>query len=110
METILLVVHLLIALALVATVLLQRSEGGALGMGGGGGGSGGSGLFSARGTANALTRMTAILAAGFMATSLTLAILASDKGDGESFFDRTETEVQEEAPAEPEGPVVPTTE
>ncbi|MCG8543429.1 MAG: preprotein translocase subunit SecG, partial [Alphaproteobacteria bacterium] len=71
METILLVIHLILALALVGAVLLQRSEGGALGIGGGSGG-----LMSVRGTANLLTRVTAVLAACFMATSLTLAIMA----------------------------------
>jgi preprotein translocase subunit SecG len=69
---IVLVIHLLIAVALVAVVLIQRSEGGGLGIGGGGGG----GVMSVRGTANLLTRITAVLAACFMATSLTLAILA----------------------------------
>ena len=74
MEQIVLVIHLLVAVALVAVVLLQRSEGGGLGIGGGGGGMGA--LMSVRGTANLLTRITAILAACFMATSLTLAILS----------------------------------
>ena len=68
------VVHLLVALALVAVVLIQRSEGGGLGIGGGGAGMGA--FMSVRGTANLLTRITAILAACFMATSLTLAILS----------------------------------
>ena len=73
MEQVVLIVHLLVALALVAVVLIQRSEGGGLGIGGGGG----MGAFmSVRGTANLLTRITAILAACFMATSLTLAILS----------------------------------
>lgn len=71
METILIVVHLMIVVALVVVVLLQRSEGGALGIGGGGGG-----MMSARGAANALTKTTGILAAGFFITSLTLGILA----------------------------------
>ncbi|MBN9497620.1 MAG: preprotein translocase subunit SecG [Alphaproteobacteria bacterium] len=75
MELVLTVVHLLIALALVGVVLVQRSEGGGLGLGGGGSGGMG-GFMTARGTANLLTRTTAILAAAFMVTSLTLAILA----------------------------------
>lgn len=70
MVTVLIVIHLMIVVALVAVVLLQRSEGGALGIGGGGG------FFTGRGAANALTRATAILAAGFFATSLVLAVLA----------------------------------
>jgi preprotein translocase subunit SecG len=81
MTTVLLVIHLLIALSLVGVVLLQRSEGGGLGIGGGGGGGGGmSGFMTGRGTANLLTRTTAILAASFMASSLLLTILA---GGGE---------------------------
>src|SRR6202521_1067387 len=70
MQTVIIVVHLLIVLALIGVVLLQKSEGGALGMGGGGG------FMSSRGTANVLTRATAILALIFFATSLVLSILA----------------------------------
>ncbi|RJT36181.1 preprotein translocase subunit SecG [Mesorhizobium waimense] len=70
METVLIVIHLMVVLALVGVVLLQRSEGGGLGIGGG------SGFMTARGAANALTRATAILAAAFFVTSLTLSILA----------------------------------
>ncbi len=70
MQTVLIVIHLLIVLALVAVVLLQRSEGGGLGVGGG------SGFMTARGAANALTRTTAILATGFFITSLALSIFA----------------------------------
>ena len=70
METVLIVVHLMVVLALVGVVLLQRSEGGGLGIGGG------SGFMTARGAANALTRATAILATIFFATSLILSIVA----------------------------------
>lgn len=70
METVIIAVHLMIVLALVGVVLLQRSEGGGLGIGGG------SGFMTARGAANALTRTTAILAAAFFATSLLLSIMA----------------------------------
>jgi preprotein translocase subunit SecG len=70
MITVLLVIHLLIAAALVGVVLLQRSEGGALGIGGGGG------FMTGRGTANLLTRVTASLAAAFFVTSLLLTLLA----------------------------------
>lgn len=69
---VLLVIHLMIALALVGVILLQRSEGGALGIGGGGGG----GFMTGRGTANALTRLTAMLALGFFITSILLTVLA----------------------------------
>jgi len=75
MESVVLVIHLIFALAIIGLVLLQRSEGGGLGIGGGGGGLGG--FASAKGTANALTKMTAICAAGFFVTSLTLGVLAS---------------------------------
>jgi preprotein translocase subunit SecG len=70
METVIVVVHLMVVLALVGVVLLQRSEGGGLGIGGG------SGFMTARGAANALTRATAILAAAFFITSLGLSLLA----------------------------------
>lgn len=69
MQTVIIVIHLMIVLAMVGLVLLQRSEGGGLGMGGGG-------FMSSRGTANVLTRATAILAGLFFATSLVLSILA----------------------------------
>jgi len=70
MQTVVIVIHLLIVLALVGVVLMQRSEGGGLGIGGG------SGFMTARGAANALTRATAILAAGFFITSLALGIMS----------------------------------
>ena len=72
MTTILLIIHLVVTLALIGVVLIQRSEGGGLGVGT----TQGMGSFmSGRGTANLLTRTTAILAAAFMALSLTLALL-----------------------------------
>lgn len=71
METVLIVIHLMVVLALVGVVLLQRSEGGGLGIGGG------SGFMTARGAANALTRSTAFLGAAFFATSLLLSVLAT---------------------------------
>ena len=71
MQTVLIVIHLMIVTALVVVVLLQRSEGGALGMGGG------SGFMTGRGQANVLTRATAILATLFFLTSLGLTILAN---------------------------------
>ena len=87
MVTIILVIHIMLAVALVATVLLQRSEGGGLGIGGGGGGGMG-GMMSVRGTANLLTRATAILAAGFMMTSIALAVIANQTRAPESILDR----------------------
>src|SRR5476651_2830980 len=74
MQHVIIVIHLMLVLALIGVVLLQRSEGGGLGIGGGGGGGGG--FMSSRGTANVLTRATAILAGLFFVTSLVLSILA----------------------------------
>jgi preprotein translocase subunit SecG len=71
MLIVLFVVHVLVALALIGVVMLQKSEGGALGMGGGGM----SGFMTGRSTANLLTRTTAILAAVFFATSVLLVML-----------------------------------
>jgi preprotein translocase subunit SecG len=103
MTTILLVIHLLIALALVGTVLLQRSEGGALGIGGGGGGGGA--MFSSRGAANVLTRVTAGLAAAFFLTSIALTILARGDQAPRSVFEGMQTD-QQGTPPEP-GSVLP---
>jgi preprotein translocase subunit SecG len=80
-QALLVVAELLIAVALIIFILLQRSEGGALGMGGGGSGLGG--LFSPRGAADTLTRTTAILAALFFATCIGLNLL-SLKGRNET--------------------------
>ena len=104
MSTVLLVIHLLIAVALVVVVLLQKSEGGGLGIGGGGSGSG---LVSIRGTANLLTRATAILAACFILTSLTLAILASKSGEKSSILDTKPNLPKSEDPSIPSKPIVP---
>ncbi|QFT32037.1 preprotein translocase subunit SecG [Roseibium porphyridii] len=84
METVVIVIHLMVVLALVLVVLLQRSEGGALGIGGGGGGGG---LMSSRGTANILTRATAILAVAFFATSLALSLIAKNEDSPASILD-----------------------
>jgi len=85
MITVILVIHLLIAISMVALILLQRSEGGALGIGGGGGGAGG--LMTGRAAGNLLTRGTGILAAAFMVTSMTLAILANGGAEPGSVLD-----------------------
>lgn len=102
MELFLLVAHILIVLALIGVILLQKSEGGALGIGGGGGG-----LVSNRSAANLLTRTTAILAALFILTSVSLALLANaNRGDtGGSLLDAPAAAPVETAPA---APVVPT--
>lgn len=86
MQTILIIVHLLIVLALIGVVLLQRSEGGGMGLGGGGGG-GVSGFMTGRGQANVLTRATAILAALFFVTSLGLTIMSGSNQAPRSILD-----------------------
>ncbi len=102
MSTIVLVIHLLLAVSLVSVVLLQRSEGGALGIGGGGGGGG---MMSSRGAGNLLTRATAVLAAAFMMTSMGLSMLASNNAVPRSILETTPAASQE--PAEPASPSVP---
>ena len=105
MIQIVLTVHLMIALAMIIVILIQRSEGGGLGIGGGAGGGGGMGSFmSARGTANLLTRTTAILAACFMGTSILLAIL-SGSGGSSSIVDRVPAQEQPAQPTVPAAPV-----
>ena len=101
METLILTIHILIAVALVAVILLQRSEGGGLGIGGS---SSGGGFMTARGTANLMTRATTFLAIGFFATTVVLAILAGYRNEPASIVD----EVLQQAPAQPSGPSVPT--
>ena len=105
MTTVLLIVHLMIAAALVGVVLLQRSEGGALGIGGGGG------FMTGRGAANFLTRVTAGLAAAFFATSMLLTLLASRTERPRSLFDTpaatapaTQQPSDKSAPAAPAEP------
>lgn len=83
MQNILLALHSLIALGLVGVVLMQRSEGGGLGIGGSSGG----GFMSARGKANFLTRLTSWLAAAFMVSSLVLGIIAGQTKSNTSIFD-----------------------
>ena len=99
MESVLLVIHLFLALAIIGLVLLQRSEGGGLGIGGGSGGGLG-GLTTAEGAANLLTRATAICAAAFFCTSLILGVLAGRNSTSTSLIDALE-----EAPASIEIPV-----
>jgi preprotein translocase subunit SecG len=104
METVILVIHLVVALALIGVVMLQRSEGGALGIGGGGGSAGN--LFTARGVGNALTRTTAWLAVAFFCTSIALTIIATHRGSGsviDSVTPPATTGTQPAAPAEGSG-------
>jgi preprotein translocase subunit SecG len=94
MANVLIVVYLLIVLALIGVILIQRSEGGALGIGGGSGG----GLMTARGSANLLTRTTAILAVLFFATAIGLTVLSElDRGTS-SILDRATTTQDGTAP------------
>ncbi|HKA64405.1 MAG TPA: preprotein translocase subunit SecG [Methyloceanibacter sp.] len=88
MTTVLLVIHIMIAIALIAVVLLQRSEGGALGIGGGGG------FMTGRSAGNALTKTTAVLAAAFFATSLSLTLIARNTSAPTSIFNQAGTPVQ----------------
>ena len=97
MQTVVILIHLMIVLAMVGLVLIQKSEGGGLGMGGSGGG----GFMSNRGTANVLTRATGILAALFFATSLFLSILAGIDRKPRSVLDSGGS------PATPGAPAVP---
>jgi preprotein translocase subunit SecG len=101
MQAVLIAIQLMVSIALVIVVLLQRSEGGALGMGGGGAGLGG--LFSPRGAANTLTRTTAILAVLFFATSLALTILALHMRP-QSILDSQEAAPAQTLPAHPMAP------
>ena len=107
MQTIILVIHLMIAVALVGTVLLQKSEGGALGIGGGGGMSG---FMTGRSTANLLTRTTAILGGAFFATSIVLVILAAHRNEARSILEQTapaNTGPSAPAPTTPGSPGAP---
>jgi preprotein translocase subunit SecG len=94
MQTVAIVIHLMIVATLIATVLLQKSEGGGLGVGGG------AGFMSSRGTANLLTRTTAVLAVGFFLTSLFLSWYAG--------FDRKPSSIIETMPASQQGTSAPT--
>jgi preprotein translocase subunit SecG len=115
MHAVILVIHIILAISLIAVVLLQRSEGGALGIGGGGGMGG---FMTGRGAANLLTRTTAVLAACFMVTSLALAIIATRQSSlSHSILDQpassstpapgTAPTTPTQAPAQPAAPAAP---
>jgi len=117
MQTVLITFHLIVVVALVGVVLLQRSEGGALGIGGGG-------FMTGRGQANALTRATAILGTIFFITSLGLTVMAnmgrtpksifdgvappSQSAPGGSVLDQLK-QIEERQPQAPAAPAAPTT-
>lgn len=99
MQTVLIVIHLMVVIALVAVVLLQRSEGGALGIGGGGG------FMTGRGQANALTRATSILGTLFFITSISLTLLANWGRAPTSVLDRVAPPVSGPSAPAPGGSV-----
>ena len=126
MQTVVIVIHLMIVAIMIGAVLLQKSEGGGLGMGGG------AGFMSSRGTANLLSRTTAVLAAGFFLTSLFLSWYAGYNRAPSSIIQpasqtqpaggapiapptsggildtlKKADEQQQQAPAAPSGPQVP---
>ena len=100
MLTVLIVIHLMIVLAMIGTVLLQRSEGGGLGIGSTGG------FLTSRGTANVLTRTTAILAAAFFATSLMLSAIAGMDRKPKSILQNSSAPATQPAPGAP-APLAP---
>ncbi|MHC8493780.1 preprotein translocase subunit SecG [Thalassospira sp. SM2505] len=110
MQTVILVIHLLLALGLIAVILVQRSEGGGLGIGGNsGGGGGGFGVMSSRGAANLLTRTTAILAGAFMITSIILALQSNSHTRPASILEQAPASAPAVTePAEDTGPAAPT--
>ena len=97
MENIVLVIHLILAICLIGIVLLQRSEGGGLGMGGGGG------AMTGRQAANAMTKLTWVFAAAFLTTSVVLTVLAAQNSANSSVIDSLGVP----APATPELPAIP---
>jgi preprotein translocase subunit SecG len=102
MQTVIIVIHLMVVAAMVGVVLLQKSEGGGLGIGSTGG------FLSSRGTANVLTRTTAILAATFFATSLVLSILAGWDRKPHSIIQNTASPPQQTPAAQGGGGVLDT--
>jgi len=104
MAEVLIVVHLIIVVALTIVVLLQKSEGGGLGMGSSGGAGG---FMTARGTANVLTRTTAVLALAFFITSITLGVLATSNRTPRSILDQPRPGAVQQQPVVPGQPAVP---
>ncbi len=100
MENVVLTIHLILALLLIGVVLLQRSEGGGLGMGGGG-------AISARGAATALGKITWVLAGAFIVTSITLTIMAAGEGKTGSVADQIGIEAPKTKPADPASDLLP---
>lgn len=105
MQEIVLVVHLILTVSLVVMVLIQRTSGGALGIGGGQGG-----MMSGRSAATLLTRVTTYLAIGFFITSLGLAVIAKQQTEDSSVFDVQEKVIEQTEPEQKSEPVIPETE
>lgn len=99
MQNVVLIVHLLLALVLIGVVLLQRSEGGGLGIGGGDGNT-----SAGRPPLTAMAKLTWALAAAFIATSLTLTIIAAQQSATTSVLDRLGVPTAPSAPAAPSLP------
>ena len=103
MITVLIVIHLMLVVAMIGVIMLQKSEGGGLGAGGSTGG-----FLSSRGTANILTRTTAVLAGAFFATSLLLSVLAGWDRKPHSIIEQTQAPPAQQTPSAPTtGPVTP---
>ena len=106
MQQVVLVIHLILAISLVCAVILQKNEGGGLGIGGGGQGGGMGGFMTGRAAADFLTRTTAILAAGFICTSLVMAIIAGNGRETKSILDKNiPSLITPVVPTKPEAPV-----
>ena len=99
MITVILIIHIILALSIICAVLLQKSEGGGLGIGGSGGAGGG--FMTARGTANLLTKITAFLGACFFLTSIILALLSSSNNT-------SSIAIEVEKAVEKNEPIIPT--
>jgi preprotein translocase subunit SecG len=97
MHTVVIVIHLMLVLAMIGVIMLQKSEGGGLGIGSTGG------FMTSRGTANVLTRATAILAGGFFLTSLVLSIIAGHERKPTTIIPAS----QSGAPSAPSAPAAP---
>jgi preprotein translocase subunit SecG len=102
MQTVIVVIHLMVVVSMIGVVLLQKSEGGGLGIGSSGG------FLSSRGTSNVLTRTTAILATVFFTTSLLLSILAGWDRKPKSIIQGAPTQQVPGAPQTPAGNVLDT--
>ena len=95
MQNVVLIIHLLLAVSLIGLVLLQRSEGGGLGVGGGGGGA-----MSGRAAATALTKLTWVLAVAFICTSIGLTIIQAQKASDGSVLDQLVPSTTQSPPAD----------